>query len=80
VSIFTVETIILLLVAVFIAWEIDLEKPKPYSLGNGDTLMVKKLGYGFCPTHCNVDHFHIGHFKKYNCKKEICTHITINQD
>ena len=47
----TVETAILILSAAFIAWELDLEKPDPYSIGNGDTLMVRKIGYEFCPNY-----------------------------
>ena len=75
----TAETIFIFLVAAFIALEIDLEKPKPYSIGNGDTLMVRILGYDFCPKYCKVNHFHTGHFKNYNCEEDVCTHITINQ-
>lgn len=75
----TAENIFILLVAIFVAYEIDLEKPKPYPLGDGDTLMVRVLGYDFCPKHCDVDHFHTGHFKNYNCEEDVCTHITINQ-
>ncbi len=76
----TTQNIFILLVAAFVAYEIDLEKPKPYLTENGDTLMVKRIGYGFCPKECDVDHFHIGHFKNYNCEEDTCTHITINQD
>ncbi len=75
----TAENIFILLVAIFVAYEIDLEKPKPYPLGDGDTLMVRVLGYDFCPKHCDVDHFHTGHFENYNCEEDVCTHITINQ-
>ena len=76
----TTQNIFILLVAAFVAYEIDLEKPKPYLTENGDTLMVKRLGYSFCPKYCEIDHFHIGHFKNYNCEEDTCTHITINQD
>ena len=76
----TTQNIFILLVAAFVAYEIDLEKPKPYPIGEGDTLMVRKLGYEFCPKYCDVDHFHVGHFKNYNCEEDTCTHITINQD
>ena len=76
----TIQNIFILLTAAFIAYEIDLEKPRPYPIGEGDTLMVRKLGYEFCPKYCDVDHFHVGHFKNYNCEEDTCTHITINQD
>ena len=79
-SIFTIEAIAILAIAILIALNIELQKPKPHPVGLGDTLMVRRLGYGFCPYNCNVDHFHIGHFKNYNCKEDTCTHITINQD
>ena len=65
----------MILMASFIAWESDREKPKPYSLGNGDTLMVRIEGYEFCPKHCDVDHFHIGHKKQYDCETTVCNHI-----
>tara|TARA_Y100000310_G_scaffold149739_1_gene149143 strand:- start:374 stop:613 length:240 start_codon:yes stop_codon:yes gene_type:complete len=71
------ETMIIILLAGFIAWEVELEKPKPYLLGNGDTLMVRIVGYGFCPDYCNIDHSHIGHFKGYDCEATSCNHITI---
>ena len=74
------ELISLLLIAAFLAWEADRAEPKPISIGNGDTLMVRIMGYGFCPKHCDVDHHHIGHYKNYNCKEDTCTHITISQD
>ena len=76
----TTQNIFILLVAAFVAYEIDLEKPKPYSIGEGDTLMIRRLGYDFCPKHCDVEHFHVGHFKNYNCEEDTCTHITISQD
>ena len=76
----TIQNFFILLTAAFIAYEIDLEKPKPYPIGGGDTLMVRKLGYEFCPKYCDVDHFHVGHFKNYNCEEDTCTHITIDQD
>ena len=59
----------------FLAWEIDMEKPKPYPLGNGDTLMVRRAGYDFCPQYCDIDHFHFGHKRNYDCEVETCTHI-----
>ena len=61
--------------ASFIAWESDREKPKPYSLGNGDTLMVRIIGHDFCPKHCEVDHFHVCHKKDHNCNEDVCEHI-----
>ena len=72
--------IILVLLACFLGWETDRMKPKPYSLGNGDTLMVRIIGYDFCPLNCDVDHFHTGHFENYNCEDAPCEHITINDE
>ena len=69
------ETICLILITGFLAWEVEREKPVPYPLGNGDTLMVRVVGYEFCPTYCEVDHFHLGHKKNYNCEEDLCTHI-----
>ena len=69
------EAILLTLIAVFMAWESDRIQPKPYPLGNGDTLMVRIAGYELCPNKCEVDHFHIGHKKNYNCENIICDHI-----
>ena len=74
------ETILIALIAFLISWETDRLEPKPYSLGNGDTLMVRTAGYGFCPLHCEVDHNHIGHYKNYNCEELQCEHITINEE
>ena len=74
------ETILLILLATFLSWEVEREKPKPYPLGNGDTLMVRVIGYEFCPKHCDIDHFHTGHFKDYDCEDVLCTHITIGKD
>ena len=70
-----VETILLILLTTFLSWEVDREKPKPYPLGNGDTLMVRIVGYEFCPTHCETDHFHTGHKKGYDCESLTCSHI-----
>ena len=61
--------------ASFLAWETERGKPHPYPLGNGDTLMVRSMGYAFCPEYCEVDHFHVGHKEDYNCETEICEHI-----
>tara|TARA_Y100000310_G_C20561864_1_gene753474 strand:+ start:454 stop:693 length:240 start_codon:yes stop_codon:yes gene_type:complete len=69
------ENICLFLIAVFMAWETDRVKPKPYPLGNGDTLMIRITGYEFCPKYCDVDHFHIGHKEDYNCYEDLCEHI-----
>ena len=69
------QTICTILLFGLVAWENDNAKPKPYPLGNGDTLMIRKFGYDFCPLHCEVDHFHTGHLKNYDCETEICTHI-----
>ena len=56
-------------------WETEKFKPKPYALENGDTLMVRTAGYGFCPKNCKVDHFHVGHKKGYECEDITCNHI-----
>ena len=74
------ETIIILLFAGFLAWEVDMEKPKAYPLGSGDTLMVRIVGYEICPINCDIDHFHTGHFKEYDCEQNSCNHITINEE
>ena len=67
--------------ASFLSFETERMKPKPVPLGNtGDTLMVRIVGYGFCPSHCDVDHNHIGHYKDYNCEEQQCEHITINEE
>ena len=65
----------MLIVASLIAWEADREKPRPYPVGNGDTLMVRIVGYGFCPKHCEANHHHIGHMEGYNCEEILCEHI-----
>ena len=71
-----IETIVLLLLAAFLSWEADMIEPKPYPLGDaGDTLMVRIIGYEFCPHDCDIDHFHTGHKKDYNCETPICDHI-----
>jgi|TARA_Y100000296_G_C4980582_1_gene160412 hypothetical protein len=69
------EAILIALIAAYMAWETESFKPKPYSLGNGDTLMVRARGYGFCPDNCDTDHFHVGHKKGYNCETKVCNHI-----
>ena len=66
--------------ASIIGYETEKMKPKPYPLGAGDTLMVRTVGYEFCPKYCDINHFHVGHFKNYNCEEDTCTHITISQD
>ncbi len=70
----------MIFIACFIGLESDREKPKPYPVGNGDTLMVRIVGYEFCPSYCGTDHHHIGHFKNYNCEEYMCNHITINEE
>ena len=67
--------LIVLLLTSFMARESNKYKPKPYLLGNGDTLMVREKGYGFCPKYCEADHSHIGHKKNYDCKADSCLHI-----
>jgi hypothetical protein len=79
-KIIMIQTICLILTASFLAWEIDKEKPTPYPLGNGDTLMVRVKGYGFCPNYCKIDHFHFGHYEGYDCEESLCEHITINEE
>ena len=77
----SLQTILLILLTGFLAWEVDRSEPKAYPLGNtGDTLMVRIVGYGFCPQDCDVDHFHIGHFEGYECEFNPCVHITINDE
>ena len=74
------ETIILILLTGFLAWELDMEKPRAYPLGGGDTLMVRIIGYEFCPKHCDINHFHTGHLEGYDCESSPCLHITINDE
>ena len=69
------ETVILILLFAYMGWEAERMKPKPYPLGNGDTLMVRIMGYEFCPKYCEIDHFHTGHKKIYNCETMVCEHI-----
>tara|TARA_Y100000310_G_C20148157_1_gene563428 strand:+ start:345 stop:590 length:246 start_codon:yes stop_codon:yes gene_type:complete len=71
----TMETVILILLLAYMGWEAEKMKPKPYPLGNGDTLMVRTMGYEFCPEYCDIDHFHVGHKKDYNCETLVCEHI-----
>ena len=73
------STLCLIVIASLIGYESDREKPKPYPLGIGDTLMVRIVGYEFCPKYCDVDHFHTGHFENYDCEYSPCVHITINE-
>ena len=66
---------------IFICLESERLEPKPIPIvGTGDTLMVRIVGYGFCPPHCEIDHNHIGHYKNYNCEVEKCYHITIKEE
>ena len=75
------QTILLILLAGFLAWETDMANPKAYPLGDtGDTLMVRIIGYEFCPQNCAIDHFHTGHFDGYDCEFKPCIHITINEN
>ena len=69
------QTIILILLTFYMGWETEKMKPKPYPIGGGDTLMVRTMGYSFCPEYCEIDHFHIGHKENYNCETQICYHI-----
>jgi len=70
-----IGTIFFIFFASFMAWETDRVKPKPYPLGNGDTLMIRITGYEFCPKYCDIDHFHVGHKKGHNCETTVCNHI-----
>ena len=74
------QTICLILTAAFFAWELDREKPIPHVLGGGDTLMIRTSGYGFCPKYCETDHFHLGHYKRYDCEENLCNHITVDEN
>ena len=69
-----------ILMATLISVDSEMGAPKPYPLGFGDTLMVRTSGKEFCPKHCDIDHFHNGHFKNYNCEYVPCEHITVNDD
>jgi hypothetical protein len=75
VSVQLLESIFVALITIYVAWEIERSKPSPYPLGNGDTLMVRTMGYEFCPKYCEVDHFHIGHKRDYSCETGTCSHI-----
>ena len=70
----------LILIASLIGLESERAKPRPYPLGLGDTLMIRIQGYEFCPKYCDINHFHTGHFKNYDCEEIICEHITINEN
>ena len=72
-------TLCLIFMACIIGYESDRETPKPYPTGSGDTLMIRIVGYSFCPQYCDVDHNHVGHFKGYECEEDTCLHITINE-
>ena len=71
----SIETVLLLLLFSYAGLETERMKPKAYPLGNGDTLMVRSMGYEFCPEYCEIDHFHVGHKENYNCETDICYHI-----
>ena len=75
-----IQTLCLIVTAAFLAWELDREKPIPYSLGNGDTLMIRTSGYLFCPNYCNINHFHLGHYEGYDCEESLCNHVTLNEE
>ena len=66
--------------AAFLSFETERAKPKPIPLGEGDTLMIRIVGYEFCPPYCEADHHHIGHYTNYNCEELQCNHITINEE
>ncbi len=68
-------TIFVILVFSLTLKEVESYKPKPYEIENGNILMIRTRGYGFCPKHCETDHFHIGHKKEYECKDMKCNHI-----
>ena len=65
----------MILLVCFMRWETEKMKPKPYPLGDGDTLMVRIMGYDFCPKYCEIDHFHVWHKRNYNCETLIFDHI-----
>ena len=67
--------ICLCVVAGLLSYEYHLMEGKGYSLGNGDTLIVRSIGYDFCPIYCKIDHFHIGHKQEYDCEDDNCNHI-----
>ena len=71
------EKLIIINLVMFMEYEEKKLKPIPYAIGIGDTLMVRVIGYGFCPSNCNIDHFHFGHYEDYDCKTEYCMHRTI---
>ena len=73
------ETILICLLAALLCYESKRFEPKPIPVGEGDTLMVRIVGYGFCPPYCEIDHNHIGHYKKYDCEEQKCEHITISE-
>jgi len=76
-----ISTLCLIFIVSLAGYESDRAKPKPYPLGStGDTLMVRIVGYGFCPKYCDIDHFHVGHFNNYDCEDVPCEHITINDE
>ena len=62
--------------AALICFEAERFEPKPIPIGEGDTLMDRIAGYGFCQPHCEIDHNHIGHYKNYNCEEQQSEHIT----
>ena len=73
------SVVLICLVVALVRFEAKRFEPKPIPLGTGDTLMVRIVGYGFCPSYCEIDHNHIGHYKNYDCEELQCEHITINE-
>tara|TARA_R100001530_G_scaffold4044_1_gene5671 strand:+ start:631 stop:897 length:267 start_codon:yes stop_codon:yes gene_type:complete len=74
------ELIFMILFSSILGWEVDKGEPKPYAIGNGDTLMVRSTGHGFCPNYCDIDHFHIGHKIDYDCEDYQCNHIIYEEE
>ena len=71
------EKVCIVLILLLMKWGTGRLKPVPIPIGNGDTLMVRVVGYGFCPKYCNIDHSHFGHKKGYKCGEDTCGHIIL---
>jgi|TARA_Y100000310_G_scaffold4621_1_gene5524 hypothetical protein len=69
------DIILLVFVLALAGWENNRFKPVPVAIGNGDTLMVRYAGYGFCPKYCDIIHHHLGHERGYECGEDNCPHI-----
>ena len=70
------DTVVLIIIALLIKLGTEKVKPIAIPLGNGgDTLMVRIVGYGFCPSYCDANHNHFGHKEGYKCGDAPCYHI-----